>query len=308
MRTKVILFVHGIDEGFIGQEICGFKLKKTQKFDDGSDYIYEGKRCYEYAESFLLNYGYAYLLNEKHLFDFGKKPYFLYFEKEYINKEKNDYLIFIDSFSLIASFRLTENSRIAMLYPHLVSENGQGSVLFHDERKTYITRGDFFLKDYKNTDLRSINLIYSKLQTIYPHLNKKNELYNRILRMIDIFHESFKNPSESVRFIQRMIIWEMLIEGNGEIAHKIARLIAVFLGRDKNESHELFEKAKKIYSARSKYIHGVKKDVDGNHCLDNLEITRRLIANLIFLEDSIEEFREKINESGFGDNPFNVQF
>ena len=47
----------------------------------------------------------------------------------------------------------------------------------------------------------------------------------------------------------------MLIDGNAELNYRLARSLAVLLGKDKDESKDIFEKCKKIYNARSKYLH-----------------------------------------------------
>lgn len=137
-------------------------------------------------------------------------------------------------------------------------------------------------------------------------------IFQKILginKMLDIFHESFLTENKHLAFVLRIMILEMLIEGNAELSFRIARSVAVFLGKTEVESVQIHEICKKMYTARSKYLHdGITKGITEEMQRNALEISRRVIANLYFINEDISNIRETIYRGGYGANPYQVKF
>lgn len=132
---------------------------------------------------------------------------------------------------------------------------------------------------------------------------------SKVTQMIPFFHEACKTKNKAVRFVLRITILEMLIDGNAELSYRLSHHLAVFLGRTLDESKQIASNMKKMYNARSKYLHeGDESKITDEYCRLAYEYARRLIANLTMTADSIQEVRNKLDVAGYGTNPYQVQF
>lgn len=293
-KIQTIIFASGIDKELIGVDISGFVLKSTNKNESSTEILEMAEAALGDTMRMEVDYSYK---------DGDNLKSYLYFEKTYINSLNLE--VYFESKHLINVLRLFKSSKIGFFHPFYLSESS-GCGIFADEAHSYHSRfcfGEIFSLTYKE-----INEINKFFKDTY-----KEEKYNDdIEKMLLIFHESYRISSIELKLILRVIIFEMMIQDSTELVYRISRTLAVFLGINETESENILRKVKKIYTARSKYVHnGDRKNIMTDEIFFNtLDICRRIIANLLLLDSSktsIAEIYEKCNKSGFGSNPFNIK-
>ena len=291
---KEIIFVSGVDLSLVGISINGYTLKCTKAIPtDGNDIIAPNCRAYDLGHHFLgfsqtagqgYNYG---------LLDENKIEYYLYFEKD-------NWETFSKTQHLINCLRLFQNSSIGFYCPLTVNSAG-GCCAMPDVSHTYHS-----VYSFEAGPLKSINNI-SDLIKFYDE-TYTTTYSEPVQKMLKLFHDSFRMHSEELKLIQRVTMLEMLVDGNAELKYRIARSVAVFLGRDVDESKEIFNRTKKIYDVRSTYLHdGKTNKINEQIMFDALNLTRRVLANFLYIKCNMKEFRERIDISGFGSNPFDIK-
>jgi hypothetical protein len=73
----------------------------------------------------------------------------------------------------------------------------------------------------------------------------------------DSFELSYETYNQDLAFLSLMIGMEAFFcEGQNEITYQVSRNTAVLLGKSEGESSEIFTDMKKLYSKRSKLVHG----------------------------------------------------
>ena len=297
---RTIIFVSGIDPSLCGLEINGFTLKITHQIANplDDDYIGGSKRAYHLASTFLgfpgtLSHGYSYVLREE-----NNTESFMYFEKSAPESDVIDF--FYETQHLINCMRLVCCSRVGFYCPLNVNSSG-GCVAMSDIYHTFHSVYSFEAsKISKDSDLSMLKRFYAETySTTYNATVKK---------MLKIFHDSYRMHSQELKLIQRVTIMEMLVDGNAELMNRISRTVAVFLGRTLEEIRDIFSRMKNLYTARSKYLHdGCTDKIKADVMVDALELSRRIIANLMYIKCDMKEFRRTIDEAGFGTNPFDVK-
>ncbi|MEG2175226.1 MAG: HEPN domain-containing protein [Oscillibacter sp.] len=297
--VKEIIFVSGIDATLVGMNINGYELKcsKLVPSPEDSDEISTTKRVFDLGKMFLgmertIGQGLSYSSTDTNGIEF-----FLYFEKEIDNDCSSSYF---ETQHLINCLRLFQNSRIGFFCPLSVNSVG-GCVTMPDVYHTFHSIWSLEAPDFSGQEHCSeINGFYSETYT--PHYN------NTITKMLYLFHDSFCMHSEELKLIQRVTILEMLIDGNAELTNRLSRTVAVFLGRDLQESREINTRMKQIYLARSKYLHDGNTDkINSKLMNDALDLSRRVIANLLYVQCDLKDLRNQLDEAGFGTNPFGIK-
>jgi len=124
-----------------------------------------------------------------------------------------------------------------------------------------------------------------------------------LLKMFKIFHQSFSIRDVSIATLLRTIIFEMLIEGNTELTYRISRSIAVLLGKDIDQAVKIERKFKKLYNARSQYVHA-GKCIDMEHAKFALETVCDLLKKLCSISDDMKTIQGKLHQGGFGSYPY----
>ena len=203
--------------------------------------------------------------------------------------------------SIIDAFRLFKTSKVGFSLPFDLTEQKIERVL-HMDAFQYdpfdIESSKFALSPYET------ELFSSFFDRLYGLQYSDTEC-----GMIQFFHESCKTNNKALRYVIRITIMEMLIEGNAELSFRLGHYLSVFLGRDLEESKEIASNIKNMYNARSKYLHeGDESKITDEYCRLAFEYARRLIANLIITPDEIPEIRAKIRMAGYGTNPYQVKF
>lgn len=297
-QHKEIIFVSGVDLSLVGTNINGYTLKCTKSTPtDDSDVIAPNHRAYDIGRRFLgfdriSGQGYDYCLFDEH-----KKEYFLYFEKDILSFGLET---FYQTQHLINCLRLFQNSAIGFYCPLIVNSSG-GCCAMPDVFHTYHSVYSFEAGRLNSIDnMTELTKFYDDTYT--------GTYSESVQKMLKLFHDSFRMYSQELKLIQRVTMLEMLVDGNAELSYRIARTVAVFLGRDIDESKEIFNQTKKIYNSRSKYLHeGNTNKIDKQIMRDALNLTRRVLANFLYIKCGMQEFRERIDIAGFGSNPFDVK-
>lgn len=282
-----VYVISGVDPSLVGYVIDGWEAKRVCATSNG-DFPISERTIYK---TLYRNF----LQPESHLLeccgDFSN-PQFIY-----LFKQTQD---IFDIRSVITALRLYKLSKIGMSYPLSFNQDGGciGNVM-------YDYYNMHFIKDVPAFSLNEKER--GKIQEFYELVSKPQT--NHIQQMIQLFHEAYRNRNNHIAFIMRVTILEMLIEGNAELSFRLSRSIAVLLGRDKTESQEIFNRCKKIYSARSTFLHDGRTDkITPEAELLALDYSRRIIANLICIGEDIKKVRETLDAYGFGENPYRVQF
>jgi len=122
-------------------------------------------------------------------------------------------------------------------------------------------------------------------------------------RMFDIFHQSFSVTDISTAALLRTSVLEMLLEEGSELSYRLARSIAVLLGNNIEKSVEVFKSVKKIYGARSKFVHNGKRikkeDAELAH-----KITCDVLRKLYAINDNMKTIQSMLHQGAFGIPPF----
>ena len=285
-----VYVVRGIDTSLLGISIGGWELKIAHEAPESMDTSpIKGKSLFPVLNTFFgtasaIMLGYC---------SVTKNSYYTYFFKQTSDPS-------VEIYPVITAIRLFKLSNFGMAYLLSLNEvgGGIGNVMYDYNSECRIkTVSSFSLAEEER----------EKIQEFYELVSKQQA--EHIQQMIQLFHEAYRNRNHYIAFIMRVTILEMLIDGNAELSFRLSRSIAVLLGRSREESQEIFEKCKKIYSVRSTFLHDGKTDkITSEFQLLALDYSRRVIANLICIGKDIKEVRKTLDVCGFGENPYQVQF
>ena len=122
----------------------------------------------------------------------------------------------------------------------------------------------------------------------------------------DSFEQSYDAYNRGLAFLSLMISMEAFFcAGQSEITYQVSRNAAVLLGKSKVESKEIFNNVKKLYSKRSKLVHGKqdKNPMTPKDILGLRDYVRESIKSIYKLDLGQQDLLRILNESGFGQNP-----
>ena len=139
--------------------------------------------------------------------------------------------------------------------------------------------------------------------SVFPMLfqENRNDSYKAMIRMYDTSYLIGICESE---YIMLFSILEMLLgSGNSEITYQISRGTALLLSNTADEMQLIYRQMKKLYTARSKYVHS-GKTVEHEHLFTLREIVRKVLLRIAELgyhskEKTFDELREKILLGGY---------
>lgn len=174
------------------------------------------------------------------------------------------------------------------------------SYYFYDESFRLFTGRTSF--DYSHSRRLPYTLNQEEIPELQDFLmDTKTPFVDYIQLAFENFELSYKIPWENVAFLSLMNGLEALFNpGGGEISYKLSRNCAVLLGKDKQDSTEIFKNVKDLYTLRSKTVHGVEKSVGAADILKLRGYLRESIKRLIRVNKPKEEVLASLNESGFG--------
>ena len=139
--------------------------------------------------------------------------------------------------------------------------------------------------------------------SVFPKLiqQNRNDSFSAMIRMYDTSYLIGICESE---YIMLFSILEMLIgTGNSEITYQISRGTALLLSNSAAEMHTIYKRMKKLYTARSQYVHSGKSI--SHDCLFELrEYVRKVLIKVADLgyhtqDKKFDELREKILLGGY---------
>ena len=279
-----IYLTNGIDASLVGFELGGWKVRTIHEIPVEQDGLTADSKHPQRILGISTFYPDYYV--------FGENPCCFYFEKRSVSP--------FDIGPVIDACRLLKPSQIGLYYP--ISANAAGGCIVNAlsayayENKNHIDGLETF--SLTETEHTALWELYQKL--LEPQSDS-------VKRMLELFHEAYRTENPDIAFILRITVLEMLIEGNAELSFRLSRSVAVLLGKSRDESLDIFDKCKKMYSARSTFLHdGSARKIKKEHRLLVLDYSRRVISNL--LNKDLKEVRETLEICGFGDNPYNVDF
>lgn len=324
--TYLIYILRGVDESAVGLSIDGWEIKviHENELPDDKPPI---SNLYNRLKFFLSN------INDR-IFNYTdvneNNPKYIYLIKQ--TRNPNDVKPIMDT------LRLFMKSQIGTTYPIKISENGATIIQRAYDYHSYEFDDEipkFSLTPQEKLDIEEL---YQKVKTFYSLQQQKpdDKTFKHINNMLDLFHEAYRVSNPEIAFILRVTILEMLMKDNAELSYKLSLFIAIFLGKNKKESTEIFNNCNTIYSARSDFLHnGNKTKIDSTLQEKALDYSRRMVANLINITLEIQEedrneqekqhkqrqkrqkkpkdwiletIRKQLIPENFGENPFNVKF
>ena len=139
--------------------------------------------------------------------------------------------------------------------------------------------------------------------SVFPKLihQNRNDNFSSMIRMYDTSYLIGICESE---YIMLFSILEMLIgTGNSEITYQISRGTALLLSNSAEEMHTIYKRMKKLYAARSQYVHSGKSI--SHDCLFELrEYVRKVLIKVADLgyhtqDKKFDELRDNILLGGY---------
>lgn len=294
---KAVVLVTNISNNLIGKKICGFTLRKVYRgCDEICEYLNKKLRSWEFAD-ILLGYNTYILDNQPDVFlhsdELGK--YYLYFQKENVDDKSID--IFIETDAFVKSMAIFKVSGISFTHPHIFSDKHGTGILSSSFHNYYS------LNDWPEFNLEDNEIL--KLEEFYELYKKIDKNKKIIDRMIDLWMTSRRTPSFDIKFILHVTILEMFINGNTKLSYRLSRSIAVLLGNSRENSKEIYNNVKKLYNARSRFLHDGEENKKNENEINAQNYARKLIVELIMLSSeykkSIDDIRAEIDKFGFGD-------
>ncbi len=235
------LFVSNISEEMIGLTVNGFTLRKAQPDTvDGKSIIFKDGERMDHA--FI---GRGYHLKRVQT---GNVPYYLFFDKTY-DESIDDRFIHDEIIHLIHVMRVFTTSSIGFVGPLGWSDRGSLAILgdiIASYHSAYEVSGGYFRINQSS---------YSKIDEFYRATFGYVKSTKVIQVMLQLLDESYKTHSQDIKTILRTILLEMLISSNAELRFRLGRHIAVLFGKTIEDSRSIFENMKKLYDARSQYLH-----------------------------------------------------
>lgn len=164
---------------------------------------------------------------------------------------------------------------------------------------------------------RTITIIFPRSpyglnDTEIHEVNKMIKDYNfplshYIQLALDNLEQSMIMMKKELAFLLLMIGFESLFNfGRSQITHTVSRHTALLAGKDKAESHKIYNKMKKYYRGRSAIVHAdvQKKKIKPIENKDNVylrELLRTCIKKIYYLNLNKKQLFEYLNEKGFED-------
>jgi hypothetical protein len=180
---------------------------------------------------------------------------------------------------------------------------------------TYTYDDNFFQRAYMSKDIRRYtgeypgNLLISLDENI-AEINEfaktvfdRLKLNNYIGIAIENYITSYSASHEHYTYLTLCIALESTISGNQELLYRIRRTVSVLCGKDTYNCNNIYDNLNKIYSLRSKIIHG--EDYKYEKMINYLTplraiVSRTIIELLVHNLPTTKELDKKITEIGFG--------
>lgn len=163
---------------------------------------------------------------------------------------------------------------------------------------SYQKKGDY--EYYLFSDDEHLNEINEFIRLVFDRLN----LTNYIGIAVENYLTSYSASHIHYQYLTLCIALESIISGNQELIYRIRRSVAILCGKDLSNCHRIYDNLNKLYTLRSKIIHGesfdYKKVASYLPPLKSI-VSRTIIELLIHNIPTNTELNLKITEVGFGD-------
>ena len=289
MGNKMFVPLCGIDESMVGFSINGWEIKKILPSNDKCTIVDDltDATIYETIHSWLEmeeEFSIIPFTNDR------QNPYYLIFVKE--TDDISEFEPIVDV------LRVVKSSQFGCWQSFVITE---GAILPSGKLRSCMT-DVLQIRPLLSLSLQERIQISKMLQ-----MRMDGQFSPIVRRMLLFFHDSCRSSNQYISFILRVTILEMLIDGNAELSYRLKRSVAVLLGRDREESEEIAKNINAMYKERSKFLHNGDTDrISEEYMQLAYEYSRRVIANLICISDSLVNIRITLEQAGYGENPYNV--
>lgn len=135
---------------------------------------------------------------------------------------------------------------------------------------------------------------------VFDRLN----LSNYIGITIENYLTSYSASHYHYQYLTLSMALESIIFGNQELTYRLRRTVAILCGKDEFNCKIIFDNLNKLYSLRSKIIHG--EDYSQDKVLEYMTplraiVSRTIIELLLHNIPKNEQLNQRITEIGFGD-------
>jgi len=211
---------------------------------------------------------------------------------EYEIKYYNDYL-----YKKLSLMRLFKEGHLFMPERHYFFDDDESSIFssITGMGEDLIRRTTYSLKKSEYQDLhtffKNFKLPFKESSLKIAHQN---------------FDMSYSFYQKHLSFLILMISMESLFNpgGEGELTYRISRNTAVLIGKDKDDSRNIWIKMKKLYGKRCEIVHqGKSNAVTEDDIKDLRDYVIRSIKEFYKIGKSKKEILELLNSCGFGDRP-----
>lgn len=140
----------------------------------------------------------------------------------------------------------------------------------------------------------------------FPNWVEKNILPRKyedtFMSIRKMYLTSYYLGNIDMEYIMLFSILESLFGANYEITYQISRGVAILLSKNPDEFSEIFKKMKKLYTARSKYVHA-SQHITKENLAQLREVVRNLLFRLLDLgitsDKELKTLPEKVTLAGY---------
>ena len=175
---------------------------------------------------------------------------------------------------------------------YYIIENGIPKSFFRTETHRHISQEPYILETSEVQDLQKF------MQNTKLPFNK-----SFLQLTFENFELSYQIHNLSLSFLALMISLETLFNpGEHELKYRISRNTAVLLGKNRNESRDIFSEIKKLYDNRSNIVHSGKSDIiEKEDVLKLRHYVREAIKEINKIDKDKDELMKLLNVYGFGE-------
>ena len=149
---------------------------------------------------------------------------------------------------------------------------------------------------YDENNLSDINQFIKLFFERYPKISY-------IKTVIPNYTASFTERYRHLSFISLCMCLEAIVDGSNELSYRIRRNLAVLCGDNELHAEKIFNNVKKIYTLRSKIVHGVDYDyrkLEQYFPYLKVLVSRMIIELILHNIPNLNKLNEKLNKLGFG--------
>ena len=223
---------------------------------------------------------------------------------EYISVEKTSmYAIMGVDYKTPTTMSVYETFNfLKILFPSVLEIDCIVTYIYNLELKFHYTfeiENDYYSTDYYlDYEDEKVSCINAFIKNNLNHLYSNNFIRNAGINYQNAYEASHLHFS----FLAFCMLLESLVQGNNELIYRISRAVAILCGNNDENSRIIFQNMGKIYSLRSKIIHGEEFELEKvQEYLYYIEcISSKIIIELLIHKIDIKTLNNKFTELGFG--------